>query len=191
MPYSDEPFWRNMHQETAYELFSGDSDFFPLPMVFIILGSEGNSAACHAFDPVVADSDPMGIFTKIPNYGLRQGQRHGYMSSVFTYTYIYAKGSCFTVHYVINSFSLRGREFMSFHILWIKAGKYILDCTVILHDSPPFGLSKGLRMPRRLLLLSWMYTSVDLGSMCPSSAWIYLMSAPSSNRWLAKLCRQQ
>jgi hypothetical protein len=61
----DEPFGRDMHQKPPEELFAGDRDLFPLPLIFIIFGSEGNRAVCHRFDPIVADRDPMGIFSQV------------------------------------------------------------------------------------------------------------------------------
>ena len=71
----DEPFGRDMHQETTNEFFSGDSDFFPLSLVFVIFCSKGNSAVRHAFNTVVADRDPMGILSKILDNGLRAIER--------------------------------------------------------------------------------------------------------------------
>ena len=71
----DEPFGRDMHQETTNEFFSGDSDFFPLSLVFVIFCSIGNSAVRHAFNTVVADRDPMGILSKILDNGLRAIER--------------------------------------------------------------------------------------------------------------------
>ena len=67
-PY--EPFWRDMHQEAADEFFTGDGDFFPLSLVFVVFGSKGNRAVCHAFNTVVADRDPVGILREIFNNGL-------------------------------------------------------------------------------------------------------------------------
>ncbi len=32
----DKPFWRDMHQETADELFTGNRDIFPLTQVLIV-----------------------------------------------------------------------------------------------------------------------------------------------------------
>jgi hypothetical protein len=94
----------------------------------------------------------------------------GNTAAVFTHTYVDAKSTCFAVSDVISCFSLSRGEFMSFRVLGIKAVEYILNCAIVPHDSPPFGPSKGLRIPSRLLLLTWTYTSVDLGSTCPSSA---------------------
>jgi hypothetical protein len=103
-------------------------------------------------------------------------------AAILTYADVDAKCTGFAVPDVISHFSLSYGKFMSSLILRIKTIEYILNCTFVPHDSPPCGSSKGLRMPRRLLLLTWIYTSVDLGSMWPSSAWIYLMSTPFSNR---------
>ena len=61
----DEPFRRDMHQEAADEFFAGDSDFFPLVLVLIILCSKSNGAVRHAFNSVVADSNPMSILPEI------------------------------------------------------------------------------------------------------------------------------
>ena len=72
MPDPYEPFGRDMHQEPAYEFFTGDGDFFPLSLVFVVFCSKGNSAVCHAFNTVVADRDPVGILD----------------SSVFRYNYL-------------------------------------------------------------------------------------------------------
>ena len=59
-----------MHQEPMNEFFTGDGDFFPLPMVFVIFCSKGNCAVRHAFNTVVADRDPVGILSKIFDNGL-------------------------------------------------------------------------------------------------------------------------
>ena len=71
----DEPFGRDMHQEPADEFFTGDGDFFPLSLVFVVFGSKGNSAVRHAFNTVVADRDPVGILPKIFDNGLRAIER--------------------------------------------------------------------------------------------------------------------
>ena len=44
-------------------------------MVLIILGSKGNRIVRHAFDAIVADCDPMGIFPKILYNGFRTIKR--------------------------------------------------------------------------------------------------------------------
>ncbi len=75
MPDPNEPSGRDMHQGPADEFFSGNGDFFPLSLVFIILGSKGNRAVCHVFNSVVADCDPMGIFPKVPDHRLRTIKR--------------------------------------------------------------------------------------------------------------------
>ena len=42
----------------------------PLSLVFIILGSKGNSAVRHAFNAVVTDRDPVSILPEIFDNGL-------------------------------------------------------------------------------------------------------------------------
>ena len=64
-----------MHQEPADEFFTGDGDFFPLPLVFVVFGSKGNSAVRHAFNTVVADRDPVCILPEIFDNGLRAIKR--------------------------------------------------------------------------------------------------------------------
>jgi hypothetical protein len=107
---------------------------------------------------------------------------YGNAAAVFAYTYVYPKGTSLAIHDVISGFSLNCGKYMTFFIRRIKAIEHILNCAAVPHDSPPLGSSNGLRIPRRLLLLTWIYTSVDFGSTCPSNAWIYLISTPFSNR---------
>ena len=85
-------------------------------------------------------------------------------ATVFTYAYVYTKGTCLAIHDVISGFSLNCGKFMTFFIRRIKAIEHILNCAAVPHDSPPLGASKGLRMPRRVLLLTCRYTSVERGS---------------------------
>ena len=59
-----------MHQEPADEFFTGDGDFLPLSMAFVIFCSKGNCAVRHAFNTIVADRDPVGILPKIFDNGL-------------------------------------------------------------------------------------------------------------------------
>ena len=66
---SDKTLRGNVHQKPAYEFFTGDGNFIPLALIFIILRCKGYRAVCHSFDPVVADRDPMGIFSQIPDHG--------------------------------------------------------------------------------------------------------------------------
>ena len=70
MTDTDEPFRRDMHQEAADEFFSGDSDFFPLVLVLIILSGKSNRIVSHTLNTVVADGDPVGIFPEIFDNGL-------------------------------------------------------------------------------------------------------------------------
>ena len=106
----------------------------------------------------------------------------GNTAAFFTHTYVNAKSACFAVSDMISRFSLSRREFMGFRVLRIKTVEHILNCTISAHDAPPFGSSKGLRMPRSVLLLTCRYTSVERGSTCPRRDWIYLMSTPFSNK---------
>ena len=75
MTYPDEPLGRDMHQEPADEFFSGDGDFFPSSLVFVVFCSKGNSAVRHAFNAVVTDRDPVGILPEIFDNGLRTIKR--------------------------------------------------------------------------------------------------------------------
>ena len=70
MPDPYEPFGRDMHQKPAHEFFTGDGDFFPLSLVFVIFCSKGDSAVRHAFNTIVADRDPVGILPEIFDNGL-------------------------------------------------------------------------------------------------------------------------
>ena len=79
----------------------------------------------------------------------------GNAATVLTDTYIGTKCTSLAVHDVISCFPLRCRQFMSFPIARIKVIKHILYSVVFAYDSPPFGASKGLRMPRSVLLLTW------------------------------------
>ena len=60
----------------------------------------------------------------------------------------------FAIHDVISGLSLSGRNTMCGFKRWIKTMKNILNRTILTHDSPPFGLSNGLRIPRSVLLLT-------------------------------------
>ena len=64
-----------MHQEPADDFFAGDCDLFPLSLGIVIFSRKGNRAVRHAFNTVVADCDPMGIFPEIFDNGLRTIKR--------------------------------------------------------------------------------------------------------------------
>ena len=103
----DEPFRRDMHQETSEEFFSGESDFFPLPLVFIIFGGKSNGTVSHSFDSVVADCDPMGIFPQVQNHGFRPVKRllavwHPFFAVLQPYQIILASSSFFIVFVFCN-----------------------------------------------------------------------------------------
>ena len=113
----------------------------------------------------------------------------GNTATVFAYAYVYSKGASLALPDMISSLSLNCGKLMMLLVFKVKLIKYILNGNgaFAFHDSPLSGLSKGLRMPRSVLLLTCRYTSVERGSTCPRRDWIYLMSTPFSNKWLAKL----
>ena len=78
----------------------------------------------------------------------------GYAAAVLAYAYIHTKGTGFAIHDVISGLSLSGRNTMCGFKRWIKTMKNILNRTILTHDSPPSGLSNGLRIPRSVLLLT-------------------------------------
>ena len=111
-------------------------------------------------------------------------------AAVFAYTDIDTKGARLAVHDVVCGFLLHRGQFMGSFISRVKVVKNILDGIITAHDAPPCCPSNGLRIPRRVLLLTCRYTSVERGSTWPRRDWIYLISTPLSNKWLAKLWRQ-
>jgi hypothetical protein len=94
---------------------------------------------------------------------------NGNAATIFTYAYVYSENAGLAIHDVISNLSLSRGKLIAFLVNRIKAVKYILDgCwTFTVHDSPPSGSSNGLRMPRRVLLLTCKYTSVERESTCP------------------------
>jgi len=79
----------------------------------------------------------------------------GNVAAVLADTYIDTKCTGLAVHNVVGCFPLRRRQSMGFLIAGIKAVKHILYSVVFAHDPPPSGSSKGLRIPRSVLLLTW------------------------------------
>ena len=71
MAYPDKALRRDMHQESPDELFTRNSNLFPLSLVFVIFGCKCNHIFRHIFDSVIADSNPVGILAKVLNYGFR------------------------------------------------------------------------------------------------------------------------
>ena len=75
MPDPHKAFWGYMHQETPDELLTKNGNLFPLPMILIIFSSKGYGTAGHTFNPIVADSDAMGVFPEIPDHGFSPIER--------------------------------------------------------------------------------------------------------------------
>ena len=75
MPDPHKAFWGYVHQETPDELLTRNGNLFPLPMILIIFSSKGYGTAGHTFNPIVADSDAMGVFPKIPDHGFSPIER--------------------------------------------------------------------------------------------------------------------
>lgn len=65
MPDADKALRRYMHQKPADKLHPGNGKGFPAPAIFIVLDGKGDRAFIHTDDPVVADSDPVGVFPKV------------------------------------------------------------------------------------------------------------------------------
>ena len=64
-----------MHQEPADKLLTGNRDLLPLALVFIIFGSKCGGRIRHTFDAVIADGNPVCVFAKVPDDGLRAMER--------------------------------------------------------------------------------------------------------------------
>lgn len=75
-------------------------------------------------------------------------------AAVFAYADVYSKAAGLTVHDVIRDFPLCRGQLVGAFVGRIKAVENVLDRAVCTHTAPPLGWSKGLRMPRRLLLLT-------------------------------------
>src|SRR5574344_397105 len=71
MAYTYKTFRGNMHKKSTYEFLSGHGDFFPLSIVPVILNGKCDSSFENAFYAVVADGNPVCIFSKIFNDRLR------------------------------------------------------------------------------------------------------------------------
>ena len=59
-----------MHQKTSYEFDTGKGQFFPLPFVPVIFHRKSDGSIIHTDDAMIANSNPMGIFSKIINHRL-------------------------------------------------------------------------------------------------------------------------
>ena len=67
---SDKAFRRHMHKKPTDKFNAGDGIFFPLAFFSVILHIVGNSIFVHADNSMVADGNPVGIFSEIINNGL-------------------------------------------------------------------------------------------------------------------------
>ena len=70
MSDSDKALGWHMHKEPTDKLNAGNGNFFPLTFFPIIFYIVDNSIFIHADNTVVADGDPMGVFSKVVNNGL-------------------------------------------------------------------------------------------------------------------------
>ena len=59
-----------MHQKTPYKFNAGNGQFLPLSFFPVILNRKSNIFIIHMDDAVIADSDPMGILSKVINHRL-------------------------------------------------------------------------------------------------------------------------
>jgi hypothetical protein len=76
-------------------------------------------------------------------------------SAVFADADVHAESTSFAVHYVISDFSLNAWDIIGFLVFSIKTAEYVLDSDFTpAHDLSPSGASNGLRIPRRVLLLT-------------------------------------
>ena len=70
MSDSDKALGWHMHKKPTDKLNAGNGNFFPLTFFPIIFYIVDNSIFIHADNTVVADGDPMGVFSKVVNNGL-------------------------------------------------------------------------------------------------------------------------
>ena len=70
MPNSYKTLWGDMHQKTSYEFDTGKGQFFPLPFVPVIFHRKSDGFIIHTDDAMIANSNPMGVFSKIINHRL-------------------------------------------------------------------------------------------------------------------------
>ena len=70
MPDPDKTSGWHMHQKTPYKFNAGNGQFLPLSFFPVILNGKSNIFIIHLDDAVIADSDPMGILSKVINHRL-------------------------------------------------------------------------------------------------------------------------
>ena len=68
MPNPDKTFGWYMHQKTPYKFNTRKCQFFPLSFIPVILDRKSNIFIVHTDDTVIADVNPMGIFSKVINH---------------------------------------------------------------------------------------------------------------------------
>ena len=71
MPDSDKAFWWYMHKKSANEFNTGNGKFFPIAFFAIIFHIISNGILIHADEAVIADGNPVCVFSKVVNNGLR------------------------------------------------------------------------------------------------------------------------
>ena len=59
-----------MHKKSADKFNAGNGKFFPLTFFPVIFYIVGDSIFIHADNTVVANDNPMGVFSKVVNNGL-------------------------------------------------------------------------------------------------------------------------
>ena len=59
-----------MHKKSADKFNAGNGKFFPLTFSPVIFYIEGDSIFIHADNTVVANDNPVGVFSKVVNNGL-------------------------------------------------------------------------------------------------------------------------
>ncbi len=70
MAYPDKTLRRDMHQEPPDKLSARNSDLFPISLIFVVFDSKCNSRPCHAFDPVITDSNTVRVLAKVFDHRL-------------------------------------------------------------------------------------------------------------------------
>lgn len=70
MPDSDKAFRRHMHKKPANKFNTGNGKFLPVAFFSVVFDIVSNGIFIHADDTVVADGNPVGVFSKVVNNGL-------------------------------------------------------------------------------------------------------------------------
>ena len=71
MPDSDKAFWRHMHKKSADKFNAGNGKFLPFTFFVVVFDIVSNCIFIHAYDTMVADGNPVGVFSEVVNNGLR------------------------------------------------------------------------------------------------------------------------